>query len=82
MQCLAVLQVLTDTTSGGIYLAPTPDVNYIFRIYYNAMQTDRLSGNQYNNLYKSIICHKDLIICLFGRSIWILKRSNGYVDIV
>ena len=25
----------TDTTSGSIYLAPTPDVNYIFRIYYN-----------------------------------------------
>jgi len=25
----------TDTTSGSIYLAPTPDANYIFRIYYN-----------------------------------------------
>jgi len=25
----------TDTTSGSIYLAPTPDVNYIFRIYFN-----------------------------------------------
>ena len=30
---------LTDTTSGSIYLAPTPDVNYIFRIYYNKMPT-------------------------------------------
>ena len=29
----------TDTTSGSIYLAPTPDVNYIFRIYYNKMPT-------------------------------------------
>ena len=28
---------LTDTTSGSIYLAPTPDVNYIFRIYFNKM---------------------------------------------
>ena len=28
---------LTDTTSGSIYLAPTPDANYIFRIYYNKM---------------------------------------------
>ena len=25
----------TDTTSGSIYLAPTPDVNYNFRIYFN-----------------------------------------------
>ena len=25
----------TSTTSGSIYLAPTPDANYIFRIYYN-----------------------------------------------
>ena len=28
---------LSDTTSGSIYLAPTPDANYIFRIYYNKM---------------------------------------------
>ena len=25
----------SDTTSGGMYLAPTPDANYMFRIYYN-----------------------------------------------
>jgi len=30
---------ITDTTSGSIYLAPTPDVNYIFRIYYNKVPT-------------------------------------------
>ena len=29
----------TDTTSGSIYLAPTPDANYIFRIYYNKIPT-------------------------------------------
>jgi len=29
----------TDTTSGSIYLAPTPDVNYIFRLYFNKMPT-------------------------------------------
>ena len=28
---------LTDTTSGSIYLAPTPDVNYEFIIYFNKM---------------------------------------------
>ena len=30
---------ITDTTSGSIYLAPTPDVNYNFRIYFNKMPT-------------------------------------------
>ena len=30
---------ITDTTSGSIYLAPTPDANYIFIIYYNKMPT-------------------------------------------
>jgi hypothetical protein len=29
----------TDTTSGSIYLAPTPDVNYIYRIYFNKVPT-------------------------------------------
>jgi len=30
---------ITDTTSGSIYLAPTPDANYIFRIYFNKVPT-------------------------------------------
>ena len=30
---------LTDSTSGGLLLAPTPDVAYSFRIYYNANPT-------------------------------------------
>jgi len=30
---------VSDTTSGSIYLAPTPDVNYIFRIYFNKVPT-------------------------------------------
>ena len=25
----------SDTTSGGLYIAPTPDANYMFRIYYD-----------------------------------------------
>ena len=29
----------TDTTSGSIYLAPTPDVNYIYRTYFNKLPT-------------------------------------------
>jgi len=34
----------TDTTSGGMYLAPTPDAAYKFRIYYNKMP-DGLSSS-------------------------------------
>ena len=39
---------LSDTTSGSIYLAPTPDANYVFRIYYNKMPDTLESGNQTN----------------------------------
>jgi hypothetical protein len=35
----------TDATSGSIYLAPTPDVNYNFRIYYNKMPTALSASN-------------------------------------
>ena len=34
----------TDTTSGGMYVAPTPDKAYFFRIYYNKQPTG-LSGS-------------------------------------
>ena len=40
---------LSDTTSGSIYLAPTPDVNYNFRIYYNKMPTGLGSGDDGNS---------------------------------
>ena len=36
---------LSDTTSGSIYLAPTPDVNYNFRIYYNKQTTGLSASN-------------------------------------
>jgi len=36
---------LSDTTSGSIYLAPTPDVNYEFRIYYNKQPVGLGSGS-------------------------------------
>jgi hypothetical protein len=34
----------SSTTSGGLYLAPTPDAAYVFRIYYNKMP-DGLSSS-------------------------------------
>ena len=30
---------MSDTTSGGLYIAPTPDQAYMFRIYYDLMPT-------------------------------------------
>ena len=35
---------MSDTTSGGLYLAPTPDAAYMFRIYYNLLPTALGSG--------------------------------------
>ena len=40
---------LTDTTSGGLYLAPTPDANYKFRIYYNKMPVGLGTGSGGNS---------------------------------
>ena len=39
----------TDTTSGGLYIAPTPDQAYIFRIYYNKMPVGLGSGADGNS---------------------------------
>jgi hypothetical protein len=40
---------LSDTTSGSIYLAPTPDINYEFRIYYNKMPVGLGTGSGGNS---------------------------------
>ena len=39
----------TDTTSGGMLLAPTPDANYKFRVYYNKMPVGLGSGSTGNS---------------------------------
>ena len=40
---------LTDTTSGGLYIAPTPDAAYKFRIYYNKYPVGLGSGSDGNS---------------------------------
>jgi hypothetical protein len=35
---------LSDTTSGGLLLAPTPDATYAFRLYYNAQPTSLVTN--------------------------------------
>jgi hypothetical protein len=74
---------LSDTTSGSIYLAPTPDVNYNFRIYYNKMPTGLGSGADGDaTTYVSQLLSSRATICLFTRSICLLKRTNRHVDII
>jgi len=40
---------LTDTTSGGMYFAPTPDANYKYRVYYNKMPVGLGTGSGGNS---------------------------------
>ena len=54
---------LSDTTSGSIYLAPTPDANYNFRIYYNK-QTTGLSGSNTTTYVSNYIPQGLLYACL------------------
>ena len=55
---------LTDTTSGSIYLAPTPDVNYIFRIYFNKMPgglEDNTSGTYISQYFPQGLLYASLV---------------------
>jgi hypothetical protein len=54
---------LTDTTSGGLYLAPTPDANYKFRIYYNAIPV-ALSGSNTTTYLSNYMPQILLYACL------------------
>ena len=40
---------LTDTTSGGMYFAPTPDANYRYRVYFNRMPVGLGTGSGGNS---------------------------------
>ena len=40
---------LTDSTSGGMYFAPTPDANYRYRVYYNKMPVGLGTGSGGNS---------------------------------
>ena len=54
---------LSDSTSGGLYVAPTPDVNYKFRIYYNKLPTGLSGANTttyISNYYPELILNAAL----------------------
>ena len=55
---------LTDSTSGGLYLAPTPDENYFFRIYYNKLPTGLSGANAttyISNYFPQLLLYATLV---------------------
>ena len=55
---------LTDTTSGGLLLAPTPDATYAFRLYYNAMPTSlvtKTSGTYISQYFPQGLLYATLV---------------------
>ena len=70
---------LSDTTSGSIYLAPTPDANYIFRIYYNKMPDTLESGNQTN--YISLNFPQGLLYACLAEAYGFLKGPTDMLTL-
>jgi hypothetical protein len=55
---------LTDSTSGGLYLAPTPDLAYYFRIYYNKLPAGLSAGNTttyISNYFPQLLLYATLV---------------------
>ena len=55
---------VSDTTSGGLYIAPTPDANYMFRIYYDLMPTSlvtKTSGTYVSQYFPQGILYATLV---------------------
>ena len=54
----------SDTTSGGLLLAPTPDATYAFRLYYNAMPTSlvtKTSGTYVSQYFPQGLLYATLV---------------------
>ena len=61
----------SDTTSGRIYLSPTPDSTYKFRVHYNKMPDTLESGNTTN--YISMNFPNGLLYCCLAETYGFLK---------
>ena len=71
---------LTDTTSGGMYVAPTPDANYKFRVYYNKYPTGLGSGSDGNaETYLSTYFPQGLLYASLAEAYGFLK---GPIDML
>jgi len=54
----------SDTTSGGMYIAPTPDANYMFRIYYDMVPkslVNKTSGTYISQYFPQGLLYATLI---------------------
>ena len=67
----------TDTTSGRIFVAPTPNTTYRFRIHFNKMPATLESGNQTN--YISLNFPNGLLYCCLSETYGFLK---GPIDML
>ena len=55
---------MSDTTSGGLYIAPTPDQAYMFRIYYDLMPTSlvtKTSGTYVSQYFPQGLLYATLV---------------------
>ena len=55
---------LSDSTSGGFYIAPTPDLAYYFRIYYNKLPAGLSAGNTttyISNYFPQLLLYATLV---------------------
>ena len=67
----------TDTTSGRIFLAPTPNTTYRFRVHFNKMPATLESSNQTN--YISLNFPNGLLYCCLSEVYGFLK---GPIDML
>ena len=67
----------TDTTSGRIFVAPTPNTTYRFRVHFNKMPDTLESGNQSN--YISLNFPNGLLYCCLSETYGFLK---GPIDML
>ena len=67
----------SDTTSGRIFLSPTPNTTYRFRVHYNKMPDTLESGNQTN--YISMNFPNGLLYCCLSETYGFLK---GPIDML
>ena len=69
---------LSDTTSGGMYIAPTPDANYKFRVYYNKIPV-LLEGSNTN--YISLNFPQGLLYCCLAETYAFLKGPTDMLTL-
>ena len=70
---------LSDTTSGAMYFAPTPDQAYKFRIYYNKMPATLESSNQTN--YISLNFPQGLLYACLAEAYGFLKGPTDMLTL-